>query len=97
LKADTRANSEAYSEIPYATEQGNYFGRTGNSGSGTRNFPGQIRADEVFGTHNLTQDVRTQHSIIWHQINGVQFSNYSSISEVLGETEGEYAAGNRIA
>jgi hypothetical protein len=33
---------------------GNYSGGTGNSGSGTGNFPGQIRnasPDEVFGTH----------------------------------------------
>jgi hypothetical protein len=43
LKADTRAISKAFSQIPYATEQGIISAEQGILGSGTGNFPGQIR------------------------------------------------------
>ena len=57
LKADTGANSEACSEIPYATEQGIILAEQGILVQEQGIFTGQIRhhhPDEVFGTHWVT-------------------------------------------
>jgi hypothetical protein len=57
LKADTRADSKASSEIPYATEQGIILAEQGILVQEQGIFTGQIRhhhPDEVFGTHWVT-------------------------------------------
>jgi hypothetical protein len=50
LKADTRANSEASSEIPHATEQGIVSPEQGILAQEQGIFPVNLYSDEVFGT-----------------------------------------------
>ena len=62
LKADTRANSKASSEIPYSGEQGIISAEQGILVQEQGIFPGQIRnhhRDEVFGTHKGFSTGRT--------------------------------------
>ena len=51
LKADMRANSEACSKIPYATEQGIILKEQGNLA--LEQGISESSPDEVVGTHNL--------------------------------------------
>jgi hypothetical protein len=53
LKADTRANLEACSEIPHATEQGIIFVEQGIPAQEQGILPAKTKSssDEVFGTH----------------------------------------------
>ena len=65
LPADTRANSEACREIPYATEQGifakgtgNLHPRTGNRGA----IVGERFQDDVFGRHRRNEIAKSSES-----------------------------------
>jgi hypothetical protein len=57
FRSNQRADSTAYSQIPYATEQGIFGGLTGNFSEGTGNLMATT-AIEVAGPKNVADDAR---------------------------------------